>query len=770
MNKTINNNNYASQLADDFNRFYIHITDRTLHQVGNYRIAHEIGEGSFGKAYLAHHVLLNTPVVLKSGLIDDPNIVREIYYHKQLKHRNIVRLYEVIKTETHLWLVMEYCQGNELYYLIYENRRLEYKQTQHLFFQIIQATKYVHSLNLAHRDLKLENILLADKKKSIIKLTDFGFVREFSPASRRLLSTMCGTTVYMAPEVLCGQKYNGFSADIWSLGIILYTMLYGQMPFEEDDELRTKYKIIHESPTYDESVPSAANTLIQRMLTKNPMSRPNLNDILNSPFLIDISNRFPTHSHSKDTDSALSISQYYMSNRTRFSSKVEKALLKRLAHAGVRVDRLRRDIEEGHMNSLTAFFDLSLTRDVRHKRRSRRARRSLSKSTKKMKSVLQLNEDGPQLERIMSTLSLGSRQGKADPRRSTDRRSVDVGRGSDVPSPAATAPFDRTVSFYTEHRRSSVSSAPSPAGPRPLSNPSGRKLMNRLQFWKKRDEPQYVLEDTSDLTINSPSPKTVPDNVLMPIQHLGSNGGSAYIYNQNQPYPGEQSNPKLSEVKPASKDQKPAKSSAMVLSPSASTPTKLRRPTSMVSQLSHVSQLSTMASESESEMLASDSMDEFDEELYESSSLNASTQDVGRSTARNGTTKRPTYRRQVSSDVSIASVSTSAMSRHPSTTKKAASLRQVSSNSSTESSELLSPAASTTTGTGGLLMPQSNMASFVFGRSGSPINSTFPSAAPVPRSSSPPVGVTNGPKFKGEKIKYGTTHPIQEENEDDNSS
>ncbi|EGV65270.1 kinase-like protein, partial [Yamadazyma tenuis ATCC 10573] len=249
MNKTINNNNYASQLADDFNRFYIHITDRTLHQVGNYRIAHEIGEGSFGKAYLAHHVLLNTPVVLKSGLIDDPNIVREIYYHKQLKHRNIVRLYEVIKTETHLWLVMEYCQGNELYYLIYENRRLEYKQTQHLFFQIIQATKYVHSLNLAHRDLKLENILLADKKKSIIKLTDFGFVREFSPASRRLLSTMCGTTVYMAPEVLCGQKYNGFSADIWSLGIILYTMLYGQMPFEEDDELRTKYKIIHESPT-----------------------------------------------------------------------------------------------------------------------------------------------------------------------------------------------------------------------------------------------------------------------------------------------------------------------------------------------------------------------------------------------------------------------------------------------------------------------------------------------------------------------------------------
>ena len=98
------------------------ITSPKISQIGNYKIIKEIGEGAFGKAYLATHILLNINVVLKCGLIDDPNIVREIYYHKQLKHKNIVSLYEVIKTENHLWIALEYCQGGELYYYIYEKR------------------------------------------------------------------------------------------------------------------------------------------------------------------------------------------------------------------------------------------------------------------------------------------------------------------------------------------------------------------------------------------------------------------------------------------------------------------------------------------------------------------------------------------------------------------------------------------------------------------------------------------------------------------------
>lgn len=802
----IRNKNYTAQLADDFNRFYLSITDRSLDQIGNYKIVEEIGEGSFGKVYLAHHVLLNLPVVLKSGLIDDPNIVREIYYHKQLKHKNIVKLYEVIKTETTLWLVMEYCQGNELYYYIYENRRLEVKKVQNLFFQIIQAIRYVHLLNLAHRDLKLENILLADKKRTIIKLTDFGFVREFNPARRKLLSTMCGTTVYMAPEVLKNEKYSGFAADIWSLGVILYTMLHGQMPFDEDDELKTKYKIIHEDPRYHDSVPASAVALTKRLLNKDPTGRPNLNEILNSEFLIDITNKFPTErKRLLENESVMSINQYYNSGLPPFQSKTVKVLLKRLEKSGVRVDKLKKDVENGEMNTLTAFYDLSLTREfIKKKKRRRSARSSLKKSRNKVKSVLLLSEEGGSqpLERIMSSLSISSRsQSKTNlaaaaaaasalGRRSTDRKSGDRRRStdtlgfpaSDLTAVDSTPPLNRTVSFYPQNetdRRTSLSSAISSIGDKRKRNtdinPNGqsRKLMSRFQFWKKKDDPDTLpidmssLRDHTDTSMNSSSPQTVYESnvpnvdihfkkpkALEPGHHIISDAPS----------------PKT--LRPAAIDGKSSPSTKAETPQSVKLKTRPSSMVSQISQISQISQLSTMMSELESEMLASDSMDEFEEEdLYESSSMNTSTIEIGRNSSSKATRgKRPSYRRQVSSDVLIASASTSAMSRHPSVQKRASSLRQVSSNSSEESSDILLPVA---TGThNNLVVPEAvskTPVTFVFGRTSSPVNNP-------PRSASPPMP-TQATKFRNlpgvDKSSgiYRTRNPIinEEENEDENS-
>ena len=157
----VSDQNTKARLAAQFNQFYLQITSPEVTQIGNYQIIKEIGEGAFGKVYLANHVLLNVQVVLKCGLIDDPNIVREVYYHRQLQHKNIVNFVRSNKSERHLWMALEYCEGSELFYYIYEKRRLEYHETQNLFNQIITGVKYVHSLNLAHRDLKLENILLA---------------------------------------------------------------------------------------------------------------------------------------------------------------------------------------------------------------------------------------------------------------------------------------------------------------------------------------------------------------------------------------------------------------------------------------------------------------------------------------------------------------------------------------------------------------------------------------------------------------------------------
>ncbi|RCK55129.1 hypothetical protein Cantr_04013 [Candida viswanathii] len=473
--KFINN---TAQLAAQYNDFYLEITSPRISQIGNYKIIKEIGEGSFGKAYLATHVLLNINVVLKCGLIDDPNIVREIYYHKQLKHKNIVSLYEVIKTESHLWIALEYCQGGELYYYIYEKKRLELEECRNIFFQIVLAVKYVHSLNLSHRDLKLENILLADKKKSIVKLTDFGFIREFNPQSRKFLSTICGTTVYMAPEMLSHQKYSGFAVDIWSMGIILYTMLNGMMPFDDDNEMKIQEKIIQNEPMVYDHVPIEVNMLIMKMLNKDPNQRPSLNEILNSSFLIDTYNKHLERNSRRsgggsgtgsggDTESILSINQHYNSIDHPFESKIERDLLRKLQRIDFDIDELQATANNHEINLLTAFYELLLTQEFskkkkryykERKRKLYEAKNSLRKSRKRVKSVLSLSEQslvGSQpLERIMSSLSLAS--GKASNRTPTNitRKSTDRGEAPiatqlpkssqtsrlnfEVPSPRAT--------------------------------------------------------------------------------------------------------------------------------------------------------------------------------------------------------------------------------------------------------------------------------------------------------------------------------------------
>lgn len=745
-----------ARLAKDFNAFYLKITGRDINQIGNYEIIEEIGEGAFGKVYLANHVLLNMPVVLKCGEIEDPNLIREIYYHKQLKHRNIVKLYEVIKTETHLWLVMEYCQGNELYYYIYEKKRISVKECKQIFWQIINAIKYVHSLNLVHRDLKLENILFADKKQSLIKLTDFGFVREFSSIKRNFLSTMCGTTVYMAPEVLKGEKYSGVLTDIWSLGVILYTMLYGKMPFEEDDELRTKYKIIHDEPICNDDIPASAINLIKRMLNKDPMLRPSTNDIINSEFLIDITNKYPeklrrsSSMHGTDSESIMSISQYQNSGILPFQSKIGKKILKHFQKADITTDRLQNDINNNEMNSLTAFYELVLTKEFHKKKkyykRSKRARRSLSKSKRRVKSALSLSDDGNQpLEKIMSSLSINSRsQSKTNLPNSNTRNSSELKR----PITDNFPPFNRTVSFYTTPRKSSISSA--------LDLNNGKHhgklrggFKNRIQFWKRKDD-EYNSKDNfkdqvSEVTVSSPSPKTVIDVPVSPSMiHKRNVSDQPSIIIQTL---SDKKRNVGSSCDNSATNSKTRQGSSSITE-TIETPKSRTRPSSMISQISqisHLSQLSTMMSESELELLGeSDSMDDFEEELYDSS-INNSAYDINR--RRN---HRPSYKRQVSSDVSIASFPTNTTNKHSHPRK--ASLIHLSSNSSDDdSSDIISPVSTAVNIKVGKRsqrqLPSDNFA--------------YPLS--IPRPSSPPPLTMKYRTFKSRDVKGTTVEPISEE-------
>ncbi|TMS02202.1 Serine/threonine-protein kinase MARK2, partial [Larimichthys crocea] len=194
--------------------------------IGNYRLLKTIGKGNFAKVKLARHVLTGKEVAVK--IIDKTQLnssslqklFREVRIMKMLNHPNIVKLFEVIETEKTLYLVMEYASGGEVFDYLVAHGRMKEKEARAKFRQIVSAVQYCHQKCIVHRDLKAENLLLdADMN---IKIADFGFSNEFTLGNK--LDTFCGSPPYAAPELFQGKKYDGPEVDVWSLGVILYTL------------------------------------------------------------------------------------------------------------------------------------------------------------------------------------------------------------------------------------------------------------------------------------------------------------------------------------------------------------------------------------------------------------------------------------------------------------------------------------------------------------------------------------------------------------------
>ena len=151
----------------------------------------EYAVGTYGKVRLGVHRLTSTRVAIKQIPKDvSSSLTREIHHHRQLHHPNICQLYEVIATESYIWLVTELCSGGELFDYLEEKKRLSEDEARTIFGQLCLAVGYAHDKGVVHRDLKLENVLLDERCR--VKLGDFGFTREFENGA--LLETFCGTT------------------------------------------------------------------------------------------------------------------------------------------------------------------------------------------------------------------------------------------------------------------------------------------------------------------------------------------------------------------------------------------------------------------------------------------------------------------------------------------------------------------------------------------------------------------------------------------------
>ena len=250
----------------------------------------ELGAGSFGHVYLIKHKITNEEFALKEidkkkliqmyGKID---IIRnEINIHSKLFHENIIRLYNVYEDENNINFIMEYAKNGNLFELLSlpeNNKGLDEQRAFDYFIQVVNAVYYLHQNNIIHRDIKPENILIG--KKGLLKLCDFGWAKELTLENR---STFCGTVEYMAPEIVGSENYD-YSVDIWSLGILLYELVFGHSPFKAKNMKNVILNIKNHDLTYDKHISYECKNLIKKILNINPQKRIKIKDILIHPFV-----------------------------------------------------------------------------------------------------------------------------------------------------------------------------------------------------------------------------------------------------------------------------------------------------------------------------------------------------------------------------------------------------------------------------------------------------------------------------------------------------
>ncbi|KAJ3187535.1 Serine/threonine-protein kinase par-1 [Gaertneriomyces sp. JEL0708] len=258
-----------------------------LPSIGNYLFQKTVGEGNFAKVKLAKHKLTGVEVAIKiidKTALDEKKLsklYREVRIMKLLHHPNIVKLYEVIETKTTVFLVMEYASGGELYDYLVVHGKMKEKEARAKFRQILSAVSYCHKKRVIHRDLKAENLLLDANLD--IKIADFGFSNYYDPESK--LDTFCGSPPYAAPELFQGRKYTGPEVDIWSLGVILYVLTTGCLPFDgknlpemRESVCRGKYRI----PFY---LSDSCEKLLRKFLVREPTKRAGLEMLIDDPWI-----------------------------------------------------------------------------------------------------------------------------------------------------------------------------------------------------------------------------------------------------------------------------------------------------------------------------------------------------------------------------------------------------------------------------------------------------------------------------------------------------
>ena len=358
--------NIFFELSENIDYLNMNSSDRNLDflkdDIFQYQIKGKIGEGMFGKVKLGIHLFTKEKVAIKifdKGKIkkekEQEYIEREISILKKLNHYNIIKLYNIIHTDNFIFLIQEYVPNGELLHFLEskENINLTEKDICKIYQQIISGIEYLHEVGIAHRDLKLENILL--NFKNDIKIIDFGLSNKYNKDNEELLQSSCGSPCYAAPEMIKGAKYHGVDTDIWSSGIILYLMLCKTFPFNDKNNSKLYQKILSGKFNLPSYLSNEAKDLLSKLLKVNPTERIKLNEIKKHPWfnLINVKKNY-----------------LYGIDINKIIMPLDEDIIKEMKMFGIDPNVIIDNILRNYYNNITTTYYLLLQKKIRKGKKS----------------------------------------------------------------------------------------------------------------------------------------------------------------------------------------------------------------------------------------------------------------------------------------------------------------------------------------------------------------------------------------------------------------
>ncbi|EDV23427.1 uncharacterized protein TRIADDRAFT_11807, partial [Trichoplax adhaerens] len=327
-------------------------------RISHYKLRGELGNGNFSQVKLGIHDLTNDRAAVKildKTKLDDKTrklLSCEVDAMDRLHHPNVIRLYEVVETIERFYLIIEYASGGELYTYISKGGRMKEEEAKPLFAQIVSAIEHIHQNDIVHRDVKAENILFSSNNKQV-KVADFGF-STFAKATTKL-NTFCGSPPYAAPELFKDDYYYGPLVDIWALGVLLYFMVVGTMPFRAETVDKLKDCILEGRYVFPSFVSQDCKILITSILRHNPRERYSIREIIESSFLEQIEfpkpyppcKNTPTFHHGDDQD---------------FESmqEIEETANKQLRQLGITKEMYDKGDHKDYRNNVTGTYRIIL--------------------------------------------------------------------------------------------------------------------------------------------------------------------------------------------------------------------------------------------------------------------------------------------------------------------------------------------------------------------------------------------------------------------------